>query len=321
MDLKNIKKSKTFYDDRYLKGYMEEWPTKKKLRISRIIKSLHLPEYGEALDFGCGNGVFSDVLKKALPHWNVYGCDISKTAIQNASKRFPNYHFFENSDRRYLGKQFDFVFTHHVLEHVFNIQQIAQQFTRRTKKSASMLHILPCGNMNSFEYRLCTLIPNGINKKIGNRFYFEDDGHIRRMTTAQCSKLFKRHHFILKQNFYSNQYFGALDWITQSLSSLIFAIFNPFQGKDLLSKTKLTLLLIEFLLIHTFRTIAIHFDRISKIHNKKTKHILFISIFWLPSKLLIPFERYIQFLADNEWNKRKKQENGSEMYLYYTKTT
>ncbi|KJR40670.1 Methyltransferase type 12 domain protein [Candidatus Magnetoovum chiemensis] len=48
---------------------------------------------GNGLDFGCGNGVFTKVLKTALPGWNIYGCDLSDVAIENAKKIIKIAHF------------------------------------------------------------------------------------------------------------------------------------------------------------------------------------------------------------------------------------
>lgn len=86
--------SKYFYESRYLKWYMEDWPQEKKERIIELIEALKFKKYGEILDFWCWNGVFSNLLKSILPNWKIYGCDISETAIKNASLRFPNCIFF-----------------------------------------------------------------------------------------------------------------------------------------------------------------------------------------------------------------------------------
>lgn len=316
-NLYTFKDSKIFYEDRYSKGYMEEWPIEKKQRIIDIIKSLNLPDYGQALDFGCGNGVFTDVIKEALPQWLVYGCDISNKAIKNASKRFPRCVFFANNDKNYHKRKFDFIFSHHVLEHVFDINEVANQINERAKKKASMLHVFPCGNFGSYEYKICKLRNDGINTEMENRFFFEDEGHIRRMTTIQCSELFKKYNFALMKGFYSNQYFGAIDWITKSNPFFLLTMFNPVKGKNLKSKIKLIGMLIKCLTIYTLRKPAIIIDKISQVNNKRGKHILFILLFWLPSKISKYFNNYIKFLATNEWNKQKNKKNGSEMYLFF----
>ena len=51
--LYNLKQSAEFYEESYKKGYMDEWPSKKKQRLIEIIEGLQLPEKGDALDFGC----------------------------------------------------------------------------------------------------------------------------------------------------------------------------------------------------------------------------------------------------------------------------
>lgn len=92
---KNYQESKSFYDNWYSKGHMWEWDLKKKLRVLEMIQELNLPKTGCALDFGCGNGVWAAVIKKALPNWKVFGTDISSQAISNAERRFPHLNFFE----------------------------------------------------------------------------------------------------------------------------------------------------------------------------------------------------------------------------------
>src|SRR5687768_8511453 len=82
------KNAKEFYDQRYAAGYMGQWPKPKLERIVRLIRDLDLPSSGTALDFGCGNGVFTDVIHRALPSWRVVGTDISTVAIEGARRRF-----------------------------------------------------------------------------------------------------------------------------------------------------------------------------------------------------------------------------------------
>lgn len=112
---KSYEESKSFYDCRYFKGYMEDWDPKKKLRVLNIVRELNLPKTGWAIDFGCGNGVGTDIMKKALPTWKVFGTDISWQAISNAKRRFPRLNFFELSDQRKFYGKFDFLFSHHSL--------------------------------------------------------------------------------------------------------------------------------------------------------------------------------------------------------------
>ena len=311
LDQKRINGSKNFYDDRYDKGYMEWKPKDIKLRIFEIVKSLNLPDEGEALDFGCGNGVFTRILKQALPDWKIYGCDLSEIAISNANAKIKDCKFMLIDDLMNMNEKFDFVFSHHVLEHIFNIEEVARQIAERTKDGATMLHILPCGNPGSFEWRLCDLREDGIDKKMGNRFYFEDIAHVRRMTTESCALLFDKVGFTLILSLYSDQNYGAQNWITRSHPGLIFKMFNPLKGKNLKSKLYLLFLLVKYSLVSALRLPYVAYERFN---YTALKLLLFI-----PSRLSIFVDRYIIYKSEQEWRKLKTEKNGGEMYLCFKK--
>jgi len=313
------KDSKFFYEDRYSKGYMEEWPLEKKQRVFEVIKDLELPENGEALDFGCGNGVFTDVLRAALPQWKIYGSDISEVAIGNAIKRFPECAFFVKGDEQFKDKKFDFIFSHHVLEHVFDIEDIGKQLSALAKDHAQMLHIFPCGNPGSYDYKICLLRRNGIDKTKGNRFFFEDEGHVRRMTTEECVGLFSQHQFELKSGYYSNQYYGSMNWITRSKPLFVLKTFNPLKANNLTSGIQLAALSIKLFILTSLRFTTLQAERLSKIKERTGKQSLALWIFWLPSKIAKPVDVYIKTKAKQEWDQLKHQKNGSEMYLFFTR--
>jgi SAM-dependent methyltransferase len=295
---------------------MEEWPVEKKQRVSEVIKSLHLPETGEALDFGCGNGVFTNVIKQALPKWNVYGVDISSIAVENARKRYSDCSFFLPSDVSLNNKQFDFVLTHHVLEHVHDVSEAWRKINSYGKAKASILHILPCGNQGSFEYNLCMLRKDGIDRGAGGRFVFEDKGHIRRLTTKQVNDFAAQYDLELAVDYYSNQFYGALDWITSSSPVFILEMTNPRQAKDKISALKLIFLRITLLTIKVMRFPANTIDYKRNKMKKCKYYFCFLAFF-----LLYPFSKlmniFFEHMSNLEWSKEKSKKNGSEMYLYY----
>ena len=106
---------------------MSEWGDDKKKRIYELIKSLPLPESGDVIDFGCGAGVFTEVIRQALPTYNVYGTDFSQRAIKKAEARYKNCIFIHSMDNRLKSMKFDFLFTHHVLEHVYDLESVAAE--------------------------------------------------------------------------------------------------------------------------------------------------------------------------------------------------
>ncbi len=312
--LPSSEKLSDFYDERYVKGYMEEWPDDKKGRVFEVIRALDLPARGEALDFGCGNGVFTAILKKALPRWDVVGCDISKVAILNAQKKVPDCGFFLSDAAPLINKKFDFIFSHHVLEHVQDINGIAMQIQERAKETASMLHILPCGNKGSFEHDLCDLRVDEVKKDQEGLFFFEDKGHVRRMTTESCASVFSEFGFILRKQYYSGQYYGAVNWMTRSHPFFIFYLFNPLKGRNLAAGIQLSVLLGKFILMSALRLPFIAYEYF------RGKNNFIAALFLVPAMLSRHFDQYVVSLAEREWQERKTDLNGSEMYLYFARS-
>lgn len=309
--IQSFEDSKKFYEQRFQQGYVEQWPGDKKKRVANIIQQLNLPTQGRALDFGCGNGVFTKILKTVLPEWHVYGCDISEVAIQQAKINNPECLFFTSNDPNFQKMTFHFLFSHHVLEHVFDIERVANDLTKKLEEQSSMLHIFPCGNEGSFEHQVCTLRKGGIDKKNGNRFFFEDEGHVRRMTSESCKNLFETKGFRLTQALYSNQFYGAVNWITRAHPRLVLNMFNPLKGKTFIAKVKMIGWLVMFALISFFR--------LPRVVYTKTKNAVLKRVLSIPAYILIWVDTIVVQKAEQEWNQCKNQKNGSEMYLYFEK--
>lgn len=307
-----------YYDDRYCKGYMEQWPAEKKQRVLELIKSLNLPETGDALDFGCGNGVFTNVIKHSLPGWNVYGVDISSIAIDNAKKQYPSCSFFLPSDIRLMNKQFDFLFSHHVLEHVHNVSEAWFEINSYLKTKVSILHILPCGNEGSLEYKVCLLRKDGINKDMEAKYFFEDISHLRRLNTEQMNSIAATFGFHLDFDYYSNQFYGAIKWVTQESLSFILNITSTKKAVSLFSAFKLIYLRILLLFVKCLRYPANAIDHKRKSMKSYKYYFLFLMLL-----MFYPFSKltniYLQNKANSEWQNERSSKNRSEMYLYYTR--
>ncbi|MHB8261609.1 MAG: class I SAM-dependent methyltransferase [Bacteroidia bacterium] len=316
MDLNTKSGSVDFYNDRYNNGYMIDWPLERKLRIVKIIKEMNLPGKGEALDYGCGNGVFTALIKKILPYWNVYGIDISEISVRNASKLNTDCTFFCADDKALVDKKFDFIFSHHVLEHVYDIDKCCEEVSSMLNSNGYMLHIMPCGNEGSFEYNLCSKIENGINRGMQNRFFFEDEGHLRRLKSKELADKFKVYNINIIYASYANQYYGALDWITDCDPNFIYKITEINKAKGITNKLILYLIRTKLLLLQKAKYVKIFYDRIPL---KANTLILMVKFPWKFSKLFIAKNicHYYKAMADSEWKHKSKQENGSEMFLCF----
>jgi len=305
--------STKFYEARYADGYMDDWDAAKKERVKEVIIKMNLPTQGQALDYGCGNGVFTEVLAQALPGWKIYGSDISLVALANAARRFPKVLFFEGGKANELT--FNFIFTHHVLEHVPDISASAQEMAALAAPNAHMLHIMPCGNAGSFEHKICALRKDGTDPTLGNRFFFEDEGHVRRLTSAQLVAVFAPFGFRYTQGLFANQYEGALAWISDYSDEFITDLTNPAQAVD--TQASLELMRIRQLLFdykHTkVQALAYRANGIPYTHGLRSLGIMI-------KQFLKAYRFNHQYEADKrrfatEWATRATQENGSEMYI------
>src|SRR5690606_8008595 len=107
----------------------------------------------------------------ALPGWEICGTDLSDVAISIGRQRHKDISFFLFDDLKEAGETFDFIFTHHVLEHVDDLDTVLDLIGRYLKPGGSILHVLPCGNAGSFEHNLASCMIGGIDPARGNRFY------------------------------------------------------------------------------------------------------------------------------------------------------
>jgi SAM-dependent methyltransferase len=313
--------STKFYENLYQNGYMEEWPLEKKKRILSLLKNVRgVPEHCIALDYGCGNGILTNLIKENFPDWMVIGVDISQEAISNARRNYAKCSFFKVDDPMLDNIKFDFIFSHHVLEHVYDFNEIYQILCGMANENASMLHILPCGNPGSFEYKLASLVKKGIDIKCGGRFFFEDAGHVRRLTTDQLASYSKKYDFKLVDGFYSNQFYGAINWITHSHPSLVLSMTNY---KEALNQEAGRKLFIYRVVLFSLTIVRLPSQVIKKITFKKNKTFknYFQIILALPFYLLsMPVSLLFSSLAKNEFKKYMKNESASEMALYFRRT-
>ncbi len=310
-------RSVEFYEERYEQGYMDEWPPERKRRLIEVIRGLDLPAHGEALDFGCGNGVLTEVVRQALAGWDVYGTDISATAVRNARRRYPRCEFFEAGG---LDRKFDLVFTHHVLEHVFDLEAVMSEMNRCLKPECFMLHILPCGNAGSFERRICLLRHDGINEKLEGRFFYEDEGHVRRLTTKKLAAVCSTHGFTLSREFYANQHHGAIEWITNSSPRFVQILTDPSQATDGQAERELRRIRRKLALIAAARLpVRLLAEVIANRRRCKPKHLLALLVSAPLLPLSIAVDRYWKRKAAVEWARRKTEPAGSAMTLFFSR--
>jgi trans-aconitate methyltransferase len=310
-----------FYEERYTQGYMDEWPVEKKQRVFQILRQLGLPPRGKALDIGCGNGVFTDVLKQALPEWDVYGAEISATAVARARERYPRCQFFVASDELVKSQQFDFIFSHHVLEHVYNVDDFFTELQPQLSDTARMLHICPCGNEGSLEDQISRWVKGGIDYEREERRFFEEPGHLRRLTTERLAAILAQHGFRLTREWYHQHYWSAIAWITEWQRAEVMKLTDPRLGTDPQASAQLKKLR-SFLLPLTLLRLPLLTRRalLSK-PQRSGKELLKLWAACALFPVARPIDAWIARKGEREWQQRNQEKSGSEMYLYFEKSS
>lgn len=311
------------YDEWYSNAYMDDWPAWKKNRVKKILLSLRLSQKGRALDLGCGSGVFTRVLKEALPGWEIYGSDISEVAMKIGEERSSGVQYVKPSDCR--KDYYDLVFTHHVLEHVDDITSIVSDASAYAKKEAKMLHILPCGNPGSLEYFLASKRKNGIDKNKGNTFFFEEEMHLNRFTSAQLSSYFKKQNWSLADSYYANHCLGVFSWLGGMNTQYIKRVTQTRDIVQKIDKFKINFLKIALIIFYYLQRPYTYF-KLRKLNKAWTGPLLRHPqlrqkrIFGLAEILLFPsffFVLLLDFFERLDWFISKKEESGGEMYLIF----
>lgn len=116
-----------------------------KPELRRVVEMVRVNE-GKVLDVGCGGGFMTECLPEYFPKAKVYGCDISKAAIQYTrqygnkkvsyklmTKRFP-----------YPSNYFDVCLCLDVLEHVPDDKFFLSEVKRVLKKDGIFFAAIPC---------------------------------------------------------------------------------------------------------------------------------------------------------------------------------
>jgi SAM-dependent methyltransferase len=295
---------------------MGHWSSFEKERIFNLVKDLHLPEKGIALDFGCGRGIFTSVIQQALPGWEIYGCDISAPAIEYAKEHFKGITFFVLGDEKYKNLKADFLHSHHVIEHTFDLTVTAREMTEFLKERAVMLHSLPCGHAGSLEHRLASMASEGIQLSTGT-YFFEDPAHLRRLSAMQLDGYFMEYCFNRKKSYYANQYYGAIYWLSNSSLSQVLQITDSQKANDEYAAQKMRKW--RFVLLFTWMCFfaTSGFSKLDRGKYYFLKRLLRIAATLLLFPVSLPVRAYINHKAKHEWVKQSGSENGSDMFLVY----
>lgn len=311
-----------YYDERHARGWMHAWPAYKKNRIVRLVRELVPGPQARVLEFGCGEGVFAAAVKAACPTLEAHGCDISGAGVAKARDRFPDveFHWLSPGGASVQPGAFDLVFSHHVLEHVQDLEDALSFTAGLLKPRGKVMHVIPCGNRGSVEFRLSTAVKDGIGA--GGLFALDDISHVRRLTTAELESACRGAGLALRQAFYANQFWGGLDYLTGIYHGTIREWLRAFRGRSPLGSARLFCLLALLLAASLVRNGPAYV--LSTVAHRRAawKRALF-TVAAPFAVLAYPVSRLMSLLLETarnlEWRFGKTRPNGSEAYLIFEK--
>lgn len=309
--------SARFYEERYESDYMDAWDAVSVAQVIDFIDACKLPSDITLLDFGCGTGEFTGLLQRSYSFSQCTGTDLSNAALRAARAKYDHVDFIEEAQLHPSMTKFDVIFTHHVLEHVYNIDDTLSNLADLLSPNGHMIHILPCGNYGSLEERLCRAMRRGKNPQMGNRFVFEDKGHVRRLRSDELARALAKHGLEIRHAWFANHYWGAIQWLVSSPAILSFPKVtqaNSFASVLLLAGNRLLILFMGLLC----GPAAIVDTRALGDPGKWSRgKSIAIRIARVLAPISLPFYRLLQRFAQREWDNRRTSENGSLMFLHF----
>lgn len=182
----------------YLRRFRDDY------RLFSLLKTIQI-KTGKILDIGCGGGMLTESLPYYYSKADIYGCDVSATAIKYAKKLGSGkiqYEVIKKKKLPYKDNNFDVCICFDVLEHVPDVDFFLKEVKRVLKKNGQFFLIVPCeGQPLTYTWFFQKL---NIGKTLTYRYF----GHIHsEFTHKYVIALLKKHGFIVKSLAYSEHLF------------------------------------------------------------------------------------------------------------------
>ncbi|PCJ25136.1 MAG: hypothetical protein COA97_08285 [Flavobacteriales bacterium] len=145
-----------------------------------LIPSSTKSESLKLLDIGCGEGHFTDVIKKEFKNFEVHGLDYSVSAIDYAHKTYPAINFITANAYQppYQDEYFDIVVCNNLWEHVPDPLQLLRAMKRVLKPNGLVIISTPS------RYRFSNLI----KVLVGQEIAFMSHYHVTEYTIGQVKE-------------------------------------------------------------------------------------------------------------------------------------
>jgi ubiquinone/menaquinone biosynthesis C-methylase UbiE len=161
------------------------------LRLERCLKAIRV-KTGKLLEIGCGAGRYTRSFLHYRPDLDVFGCDISHVALNEARAADKtgkiHYELGDALNLPYEDNSFDIVVLFDVFEHVTDVGKAADEVARVLRPGGVFHCFVPCeGNRRT----IFSVLRNSKTLPI-HRWKRDHIGHIQILTTGQMKNILER---------------------------------------------------------------------------------------------------------------------------------
>lgn len=187
-----------FYEKYWEKG-RPEWTN---CEIENLIKIIKPFIRGKVLDVGCGEGTVTNSISQLDYVDEIFGIDISKTAINLAKKKYSNISFKISEAEKipYKDNSFKTVLLIEVLEHILDIEGLFIELNRVLELEGYI--VITTTDYNFLKKILIALI--------WEKYFYATNPHIKFLTKESLKKLLEFYGFKVVLNKWNGNYFGLM---------------------------------------------------------------------------------------------------------------
>jgi SAM-dependent methyltransferase len=185
---------RAFYDARYKRGYMSDfsdfYEALRVRTVKAVLERFQPPAF--ALDYGCGEGRYLELLAQLYPQTALFGSDVSTVGLGIAKERNPKATLIAMSDERVQlpDASVDLIMSIEVIEHVADVRLAVAEFGRLLAPGGTLLVTTPCANRWSAEW-IQNRLQGGLQRSADGfgRFATDEPAHLRRLTSRELTGL------------------------------------------------------------------------------------------------------------------------------------
>ncbi len=199
--MREIVKSKVDYIEKINKKWWKNEPTEGYTKGfddphkwgGGYIVSAEIPKNSKVLELGCAKGSHGAYLIKEKS-CEVYGIDVFDEVIKIAKSKGVNAIKHDlNKLLPYGDGEFDVVLASHVLEHIYNLEQLVDECYRVLKKGGKIVAVIP--NYNNWRNRYLTLF-GSMHRYVTGGDMRTFSSHLQQLNYDRVMYLFSKSNFI-----------------------------------------------------------------------------------------------------------------------------